>query len=134
MCPNCGRLFARRGQSHECEPAMSLDSYFETATELEGPVFDAVMAHLRTLGPIHVEPVSVGIFLKAEGSFVELRPMRRWVAMSFMLPRPTRHRTITRAVQEYHGRYYHVANLRGPDDVDEDLCDLLTEAYLDATS
>jgi hypothetical protein len=113
---------------------MSLDDYFDTATSLERPVFDAVMAHLETLGPIHVEPVSVGIFLKADGSFVELRPMRKWVALSFMLPHPARHRTIVRAVQEYHGRFFHVANLRGPDDLDDDLRDLLTEAYLDATT
>ena len=133
-CPDCGRMFARRGQGHECTPAITLDEYFETATVLERPVFDAVMEHLETLGPIHVEPVSVGIFLKADGSFVELRPKQKWVALSFALPHPASHRTITRAVQEYHGRYYHVANLRGPDDVDEDLCDLLTEAYLDAAT
>ena len=29
---------------------------------------------------MHVEPVSVGIFIKSTGSFVELRPMTRWVA------------------------------------------------------
>ena len=133
-CPDCGRMFARRGQTHECSPAITLEEYFDTATQHERPVFDAVLAHLQTLGPIHVEPVAVGIFLKADGSFVELRPMQKWVAMSFPLPRQARHRTITRAVVEYHGRYWHVANLRGPDDVDDDLRDLLTEAYLDATS
>ena len=63
-CPECQRRFARKGQSHECSPAMSLDEYFSTGPDRERPIFEAVMAHLDTVGPVHVEPVSVGIFLK----------------------------------------------------------------------
>ncbi len=62
---------------------MTLDEYFATGPSHERPVFDAVYEYLSTLGPVHVEPVSVGIFIKTSGSFVELRPMTRWVAMSF---------------------------------------------------
>ena len=62
-------------------------------------------------------------------ALAELRPKDRWVAMSFSLPRVVRHRLITRKVMEYSGRFYHVANLRGPDDLDEELRNWLTEAY-----
>ena len=75
-CPKCRRGFGRAGQSHECQPAMTLDEYFSTGPERERPIFDAVMAHLGTLGEVHVEPVSVGIFIKKSGSFIELRPMQ----------------------------------------------------------
>ena len=34
-----------------------------------------------------------------------------------------------RKVIPYGGRYYHVANLATPADVDDLLCELLTEAY-----
>jgi hypothetical protein len=111
---------------------MSLDEYFSTGPERERPIFQAVMRHLDTVGPVHVEPVSVGIFLKRARSFVQLRPMRQWVAMSFTLSRPVHHPSITKKVQPYHGRYYHVANLRGPDDLDDALRGYLTEAYLSA--
>lgn len=131
-CPECGRRFARRGQSHECAPAMTIDEYFSTGPERERPIFEAVMAHLDAVGPVHVEPVSVGIFLKRAQTFAELRPKRDWVALSFFLPHRAHHRLITRKVNEYHGRYYHVANVRTPDDIDDDLRDLLTQAYLDA--
>ena len=43
---------------------MTLEDYFATGPAFERPVFDAVMAHLDTIGPVHVEPLSVGIFLK----------------------------------------------------------------------
>src|SRR3954454_9682844 len=132
ICPDCGRQFGRAGQSHECAPAMTLDEYFSTGPPHERPVFDAVMRHVSTLGPVHVEPVSVGIFLKRPRKFAELRPMQRWVSVSFSLRRTARHPTIVRKVVPYGGRYFHVANVAGPDDVDDRFCDLLTEAYEDA--
>jgi hypothetical protein len=111
---------------------MSLEEYFSTGPERERPIFEAVMRHLDTVGTVHVEPVSVGIFLKRARSFAQLRPLTQWVALSFSLPRPVQHPTITRKVQPYHGRYYHVAALRGPDDLDDQLRGWLTEAYLDS--
>jgi len=111
---------------------MTLEEYFATGPRFERPVFEVVMAHLATVGPVHVEPVSVGIFLKKVRGFAELRPMHRWVALSFFLAHRATHPTITRAVREYHGRYYHVANLRGPEDLDDELRGWLTEAYLDS--
>lgn len=128
-CPLCGRLFGRERQSHDCEPGLSLEEYFATGPAHERPVFDAVMRHLEGVGPVHADVVSVGIFLKNPRKFAELRPMQRWVALSFSLSRRARHRTIVRKVIEYRGRYWHVANVTGPDDVDDALRQLLTEAY-----
>ncbi len=109
---------------------MSLEEYFATGPPHERPVFAAVMGHVMTLGPVHVEPVSVGIFLKRVGKFAELRPMQRWVALSFSLPRQVRHRTISRKVMPWGGRYFHVANLAVPEDFDRELAGWITEAYL----
>jgi hypothetical protein len=108
---------------------MTIEEYFSTGPAHERPVFDAVMAHVRTLGPVHADVVSVGIFLKNPRKFAELRPMQQWVAVSFSLARRARHRTITRKVITYGGRCWHVANVAVPDDVDDDLKALLTEAY-----
>jgi Domain of unknown function (DUF5655) len=128
-CPSCERRFARIGQSHDCEPAMSLDEYFATGPSHERPVFDAVAAYLRTLGPIHIEPVSVGVFIKKQGSFVELRPMTKWVAMSFPLPRRVVHHQIARKPIVAGRRIYHVVNLRGPEDLTDDVKAWLEESY-----
>ena len=111
---------------------MTVEEYFATGPPHERPVFEVVMGHLDTVGPVHVEPVSVGIFLKNVGKFAELRPMRHWVALWFSLARPVRHRTIVRKVVAWGGRYVHVANLAGPSDFDAELAGWLTEAYLDA--
>lgn len=131
-CPACGRLFGRARQSHDCSPGMTLDEYFATGPPHERPVFDAVVAHFRTLGPVHADAVSVGIFLKNPRKVAELRPRDRWVAVSFSLRRRARHRTIVRKVVQYGGRFWHVANVASPDDLDDALLELLSEAYRDA--
>lgn len=109
---------------------MTLEEYFSTGPPHERPVFDAVHGYLGTLGPVHVEPVSVGIFIKKSGSFVELRPRTRWVALSFPLLRRVDHPRITRKPIDTGNRIYHVINLRGPDDLDDDVKGWLAESYL----
>jgi hypothetical protein len=129
VCPDCGRQFGRTRQGHECSPAMSVDEYFATGPAHERPVFDAVMAGLADVGPIHVEPVSVGIFLKRSRTFAELRPMTRWVAVSFALERTITSTRIARKVIDTGRTKYHVVNVRTPDEVDDELLAWLTEAY-----
>lgn len=111
---------------------MSLEEYFSTGPPHERPIFNAVAAHLETLGPVHVEPLSVGIFFKKAQTFAQLRPKNRWVALSFPLSRRVEHHTITRKVISYGGRYWHIANLRIPEDFDDRLMGWLTEAYLES--
>ncbi len=109
---------------------MTLDEYFSTGPARERPIFEAVYAFVETLGPIHVEPVSVGIFLKRSRTFAELRPMQKWEALWFGLPRRVTHPRITRTMQGHGAGSYHVVRLFEPADVDDQICDWLTEAYL----
>lgn len=109
---------------------MTVEEYFATGPPHERPVFDAVMAGLAEVGPVHVEPVSVGIFLKRSQTFAELRPKLRWVAVSFSLPRTVTSARISRKVIDAGRRKYHVVNVREPSEVDDELVGWLTEAYL----
>src|SRR5688572_23474946 len=118
-CPQCGRQFRRPGQGHECAPAMALEEYFSTGPPHERPVCEAVLDFLKGIEPVHVEPLSVGIFLKKAQTFAQMRPMQKWVALSLGLPRRVDHPTMTRKVMPYAGRFYHVFNLSRPEDFDE---------------
>ena len=62
--------------------------------------------------------------------FAQLRPKTRWVALSLSLARAVEHPRIGPKVQLWGGRYYHVFNLRGPEDLDDRIRACLTEAYL----
>ena len=131
-CPECHRTFARTRQGHECAPAMTLEEYFSTGPERERPIYEAVKAHLDTLGPVIVEPVSVGIFLKKPERVAQLRPATRWVDLSFSIDREARHRLIVRKPVAYSGRWFHVVRVAGPEDLDDEILGWLTEAYLTA--
>jgi putative ubiquitin-RnfH superfamily antitoxin RatB of RatAB toxin-antitoxin module len=126
-CPSCRRQFGRRNQSHECAPAMSLDDYFASGPAFERPIFEAVLEHLRDLEPLHVEAVSVGIFFKRARTFAELRPKRDRVVLSRRL---LKHPRIIKTVRGTGERAAYFIDLRSPADVDDQVRDWLTEAYL----
>lgn len=77
---------------------MSLEEYFSTGPPHERPVCEAVLDYVESMGQVHIEPLSVGIFLKKAQTFAQLRPMQKWVALSFGLARRIDHPTITRKV------------------------------------
>ena len=71
------------------------------------------MAYLDSIGgPFHLEPVSVGVFVKTDRSFLELRPLTKWVYAGFLL-----------------GGTYRKIKLRSPDDLDAEAKALLLRAY-----
>jgi len=127
-CPECGRLFARTRQGHECAPAMSLEEFLAGGPPHEAPIVEAILAGLADLD-VHVEPVSVGVFLKRPRKFAELRTMRRWEAVSFTLGRTLRSRRVSRKVYDTGRGYWHVVNVHTPDEVDDELLGWLRESY-----
>lgn len=109
---------------------MSLDEYFATGPTFERPVFDAVMAHLNTLGEPFLEPVSVGVFVKRNGvGVLQLRPMTKWVALCLFMPRTVHDRRISRKPIPAGRVVYHIINVHGPDDVDDVVKGWITEAW-----
>lgn len=133
-CGACGRRFGKANQSHECAPAMELEDYFSTGPERERPIFDAVWAHLSTLESddgdgIYVEPVSVGIFFKGRRTFAQLRPMTRWVALSFNLDRKLDSPRLSRKVVANGRRFFHVVNIAEPSQIDDEIRGWLTESF-----
>ncbi len=80
---------------------------------------------------MHVEPVSVGIFIKSNGGFVELRPARQWVQLWFPMSRRVKHSRMARKPVWSGRRWYHVVHLESPEDVDEQVVEWLRAAYHD---
>ena len=132
-CPECARQFGRRGQTHECAPALTIEEYFATGPDFERPIFVVVREHVESLGPVVVEPVQVGVFFKRGRTFAELRPKTRWVTLSFTMPVAVTDLRISRRIVASANRTYHETKLRLPSDVDADVRGWLTEAYLSAS-
>jgi hypothetical protein len=107
---------------------MSLAEFLAGGPPHEAPIVEAVLAGLAHLD-VHVEPVSVGVFLKRPRKFAELRTMARWEAVSFTLGRTLRSPRISRKVYDTGRGYWHVVNVHRPAEVDDELLAWLEEAY-----
>jgi hypothetical protein len=133
VCPQCEREFDRARQSHVCLPGNTIDATFAGTRQWQRPICDAVIAYVETLGPVHVDAVGVGVFLKHQSKFAELRPMARALSLSLVLPRPVEDDRFTRRLAGSAFRFWHFMRLTGVADVDDQVCDWLAEAYLSAS-
>jgi hypothetical protein len=107
-----------------------VDDYYAARPDWERPIFEAIREHLEVVGEVRVEAVEVGIFFKRSRTFAELRPKRERLALSVLLSRRLRHPRVVRRWEGAALRGAYFFDLRTPDDVDDEIRDWLTEAYL----
>ena len=132
-CPSCEREFGRTNQSHVCVPAGTVDETFAPHRPEWRQIFDAIAAQVNDLGPVHLDAVKVGVFLKADRTLAEVRPRARAVDLLLVLPHPIEHDRIRRTMRASAGMVVSVVALTRPEEVDDDVRAWLTEAY-DAAS
>ena len=132
-CPRCDREFGRANQAHGCVPGGTIDATFAGVPPERRRAADAVVAFVEALGPVHLDAVAVGLFLKADRTLVELRPRPRslelWIVLDRFVDGPRVHRHVrassTRAVK--------VVRLVDEGDFDDSVRAMLVEAYALAT-
>jgi hypothetical protein len=112
-----------------CVPGGGLDEPFAGRPSEQRQAYDRVIRHLRSLGPLHEDAVSVGVFLKASRTVAEARPRARGLALVLWLPRRVEDPRITRVLAVRGRRVAHQLVLRTAADVDEVVLGWLDEAY-----
>jgi hypothetical protein len=108
---------------------MSLDEWLARRPPTDAPIVEAVLAHLESLGPVVVEAVPVGILVRGERTFVEIRPRRRGLRVSIVLMHDVRSARIVRREQSNAGWTAVFVDLTSPGDVDDELRAWLAESY-----
>ncbi len=131
-CPECGRPFGRKGQSHECAPGLTLDAFLAEQPPAHRKIYRRAIGFLKKLGPLTIEPVGVGIFVKRRGGFCQLRAKHDGVELIFKLGRKTKHPRIRRVVQASANRFGHYIRLHDASELDDEIREWIAEAYLDA--
>jgi hypothetical protein len=128
-CPRCDREFGKTNQSHTCIPGGSVDDTFRSRPPEQRQIYDAIAAHLKTLGRVHADAVQVGVFLKTDRKLAELRPKSKWLSCNLYLPHAIDDPRVARTIQLSYERYVNEVKLRTVDDVDDQLLEWLTEAF-----
>jgi hypothetical protein len=127
-CPHCGRWFGKR-QAHVCAPPTTAAAWLKDRPRELRAIYAAIAKHMRTLGPVHIEAVSVGFLIKRRSTIAELRPRRTGFALSFVLHRELNDGRVTRKLPMSQGRVYHWVWLKTGADVDAQVRAWLTESY-----
>ncbi len=114
-------------------PGNSVAATFAGRPPVQREIYDAIAGYLRGLGPLHVDAVTVGVFLKNESKLAEVRPMVRGVKLLLFLPYPASSPRIGRRETVGADRIMHPITLTSLSDVDDELRNWLGQAY-DAAS
>ena len=120
---------AAPSQSHVCVPGQTIDATFAGRPPGLREIADAVIAHVRGLGPVHLDVVEVGVFVKRARTVVEIRPQARaltlWIVLDHFVDGPQ----VTRHVKASSTRSVSVVKLATLGDFDDDVRAWLDEAY-----
>jgi len=75
-CPQCRRAFANRNQSH-ASGRHALGDHFRGKPPEIRALFDAVVAALRSIGPVRILPEKTRIAFQVRMSFAQVSPLPR---------------------------------------------------------
>ena len=128
-CPNCGRAFAKKNQWHSCEVHTVEDHFRGKRPELK-KTFDRLVARLRELGSLRVDPVKSTIhFFGGKFCFGGVYVRKDHVRLSFLGEDTIRDARILRTLRIGPRRVGHSVKLTSPGDVDDRLMSWLRKAY-----
>ena len=106
-----------------------MDETFRGRPPEQRAIYDAIAAHVETLGEVHVDALQVGVFLKSDRKFVDLRPKSKWLQCGLYLPYVIDDPRVARSFRLSENRCISILKLRTADDVDAQLCEWLTDAF-----
>jgi hypothetical protein len=112
-----------------CLPAQTIDATFAGRPPQFRAISDAVIAFVSDLGPVHVDAVEVGVFLKRASTLVEIRPQARALTLWIALDRPVESPRVTRHIRASSKRVVNVVKLKDIHDFDDHVRAWLAEAY-----
>lgn len=133
-CPDCDRRFGAKGRGHICKPGTTIDELAERSLPSFRPIVDRVQQHLESLPPtdageLIVDPLDKLVQFKHRKTFVMVRPMTKWSALSFNLERRVESGRLSRKVVDQGGTFHHVVNVYDATELDDEILEWLTEAY-----
>lgn len=127
-CPDCGRRFANRNQSHVCG-RHDLEHHFAGKPAEVRALYDAFAAEVQALGPVIVLPEKTRIAFQVRMSFAQVTPRKQWLDGHAVLARRLESPRF-RSVQTFSPRnHLHVFRIASPADIDDELRGWLAEAY-----
>lgn len=127
-CPDCGRRFANRNQTHACG-RHGLDSHFAGKGREVRRLFDALVGLLRGFGPVTILPEKTRIAFQVRMSFAAVSVRTTYLVGHFVFGRRVDHPRFLR-VETYSPRnHLHAFRVASLADLDKEFAEWAREAY-----
>jgi hypothetical protein len=127
-CPECGQRFVTRNMSHSCGHH-TIDEHFEGKAVEIRRLFAALSRAVRRCGKVHVYAQKSRIVFQTRGRFVAVTPRKQYLGGHIWLKRRRTHPCIHRVDSLLDRDFVHNFRITTIQDLDEEFCDLLREAY-----
>jgi hypothetical protein len=114
--------------SHSCGH-YTIDEHFEGKDREVREIFDSLVRAVRRFGRIHVYAQKTRIVFQTRGRFVAVVPRKHHLGGHIWLKRRRAHPLIFRIESLLARDFVHNFRITRCEDVDENFCDLLREAY-----
>ena len=129
VCPDCGRQFVSVNRNHSCG-RYGLEAHFTGKDSSVRELYEHLYKTLQQFGPVKAFPVKSRIVFQAEVQFAAAVPRKRWLDGYLWLRRQAVHSRIYKVEMGIFRDYGHIFRLTRRYDLDEELIDLLHEAYI----
>jgi Domain of unknown function (DUF5655) len=127
-CPECGRGFANRNQSHSCSN-VSLESHFVGKTDKVRELFDALTSMIKKCGPVKILPEKTRIAFQVRMSFIAISVRRNYLVGHFVFARRVEHPRFLRVETFSPRNHLHAFRLENLADLDDEFTQWIREAY-----
>lgn len=127
-CPECGRAFANRNQSHSCSD-VSLQSHFTGKSKQARDLFAALMAMVKKCGPVRVLPEKTRIAFQVRMSFIAVQVRRDYLIGHFVFARRLEHPRFTRVETFSPRNHLHAFRIDSLAELDDEFAAWVREAY-----
>ena len=127
-CPECGRRFANRNQSHACGRS-TLASHFLGKPAAVRAIFNRLLVVARKNGPVTVLPEKTRIAFQVRMSFAAFVIRRKWVDGHVILARRLENLRFRRIETFSPRNHLHAFRFESVDEIDDEVAAWLAEAY-----
>jgi hypothetical protein len=127
-CPQCGRPFANRNQSHSCG-RWTVEQHLERATPDVVELFRGFVRLVERCGPFVFAPAKTRIGFQVRMIFADVMLRRRRLDAYLILARRLEHPRFTRIESLGARSHVHHFTISSPEELDEEVLGWLREAY-----
>ena len=127
-CPECGRGFANRNQTHSCSN-VSLDSHFTGKSEKARELFDRLAALIKKCGPVKILPEKTRIAFQVRMSFIAVQVRKNYLIGHFVFGRRIENPRFSRVETFSPRNHLHAFRINSLTDLDDEFAAWIREAY-----